>query len=85
MIKYLDLLIANMSMKIDDKLFLLVREKASPQVRPDVVGPSEATAFPTAAETGQLRQRTPATMAVVEYEIYELLVFLRRPRPFLYP
>ena len=71
-------------MKIDDKLFLIVREKASLQVRPEVVGPPEAAAFPTAAETGQLWQSTPATMAVGEYEVYELLVFLRCPWPFLH-
>ncbi|KAJ6748118.1 hypothetical protein OIU79_029276, partial [Salix purpurea] len=71
-------------MEVNDKLLLIVVKKASLQVWPEVVGPAKTAALAAPTESGELRDSTPATLAVREDKIDQLLVFLSRPRALLH-
>lgn len=75
--------IAKASMEINDKfLFSFIKETPF-QVRPEVVNPPETAALAAAAESGELRQDTPATLAMCENEGDQFVVLISSPRTFL--
>ena len=69
------------SMEFNDEVFLLLRERTSLEVRPQVVYPPQPAALATSLEPCEFRDRAPAAMAVFGYVIHELLVLLRGPEP----
>lgn len=74
--------VSKTSMKINDQLLFSFSEKASLEVRAEIISPTEAAAFAAAAEAGELRDCPPTALAIGEYEVDELLVFLGSPRAF---
>ena len=72
-------------MEINDQLFFRFCKEASLQVGTEIVGPTEPATLATAAKAGQLRDSSPATLAICEDEVDELLILLGCPWPFLNP
>jgi hypothetical protein len=82
--KIMGLPVAKASMEVNDKLLLILVKKASLQVRPEVISPAKTAALATPAESGELGYSTPATLAMCENKIDQLLVFLSCPRALLH-
>lgn len=72
-------------MEINNQLFFSFSKEASLQVGPEIVGPTEPATLAAPAKSGELRHSSPATLAISENKVDELLVLLSCPWPFLYP
>lgn len=70
-------------MEINDQLFFRFSKEASLQVGAEIVGPTEPATLATAAKPSELRDSSPATLAIRENEVDELLILLGCPWPFL--
>lgn len=75
--------ISETSMEINDQLFFRFSKEASLQVGAEIVGPTEPATLATAAKPSELRDSSPATLAIRENEVDELLILLGCPWPFL--
>lgn len=68
---------------MDDELLFVLGEPPPLDVRAEVVRPPEAAALATPVEARELRQPSPAPVAVLLNVVREQLILLRRPRPLL--
>ena len=69
-------------MEINNKLFFILVKKATLQVGPEVISPTEAATLAASPESGKLRDGTPTTLAMHKNEVDQLLVFFSSPGSF---
>lgn len=82
------LLVAELSMQLDDSVLLITSEVASPQVTSQVVDPSEATALAASQQSCILGKRPPrpcSGLTSLLNVVDENGIFLRTPSTFLKP
>ena len=72
-------------MEAEDEIFLIGGDVASLEGRAEVVHPPQAAAFAAALKASPLGKSPPSSFSFLLHKISQNLIFLRRPRPSLYP
>lgn len=66
--------VAKKGVQMDDESFFLRREGAALKVRPQVINPTKATAFPTSLQASISCNITPTTLSIVDHVAHELII-----------
>ena len=77
--------ISELGMEVNDELLLGSAEKATLEVRVEVVSPPQTATLAATKQPCQFRHCPPAASTMCQDEANELLVLLRCPRPSLHP